>query len=355
MSLKPLMCPQCGGQIDNFDESMKKGICPYCDAIIEDVQDKQQQFQTNSQGAVKVSQSDFIIEAGVLKAYHGESRDVVVPNNVYSISEEAFDNLPITTIKLPSSLKQICLKKFTYNYIPTLKSIEVESENTLYTSKNGILYNKSMSTLLLIPAGIDCIPSEIIENINISNEVPDAYNSLINFINDDCYSYKINNNIITRNGSKLIVKTNGSGKLVLDNDEKSNRWLCWCLPSFKDTNIKNIIFEEGITEIDGYFDDYASLESITLPSTIKRIACPSFLASQNLNEVHYRGETPKLDLERLLFFEKKLEKLSPVYSNWKNYQSKMWESQGLCPYCGKNLKGVFKKYCTTYYCCPNFK
>jgi len=44
MAIKALKCPNCGGIIEQFDESMKKGFCPYCDSIILDVQEKQVEF-----------------------------------------------------------------------------------------------------------------------------------------------------------------------------------------------------------------------------------------------------------------------------------------------------------------------
>jgi len=44
MAIKALKCPNCGGIIEQFDETMKKGFCPYCDSIILDVQEKQVEF-----------------------------------------------------------------------------------------------------------------------------------------------------------------------------------------------------------------------------------------------------------------------------------------------------------------------
>lgn len=41
MAVKSLQCPYCGGVIETFDETMQKGFCPFCDKLIEDVQERQ--------------------------------------------------------------------------------------------------------------------------------------------------------------------------------------------------------------------------------------------------------------------------------------------------------------------------
>lgn len=45
MAVKPLRCPYCGGVIETFDETMKKGFCPFCDKLIEDVQERQAEME----------------------------------------------------------------------------------------------------------------------------------------------------------------------------------------------------------------------------------------------------------------------------------------------------------------------
>lgn len=54
MALKPLNCPNCGGKIDSFDETVKKCFCPYCDTIINDVQELQEKFKVEIIGKVEV-------------------------------------------------------------------------------------------------------------------------------------------------------------------------------------------------------------------------------------------------------------------------------------------------------------
>ena len=44
MAIKALKCPNCGGVIELFDENMKKGFCPFCDSLIQDIQERQDNF-----------------------------------------------------------------------------------------------------------------------------------------------------------------------------------------------------------------------------------------------------------------------------------------------------------------------
>lgn len=43
MALKALKCPNCGATLENFDKSINKGICPFCDSVVTDVPVKQEQ------------------------------------------------------------------------------------------------------------------------------------------------------------------------------------------------------------------------------------------------------------------------------------------------------------------------
>lgn len=54
MALKPLECPVCHGLIETFDETTKKGFCPFCDALISDVPSFQDAYEVRISGPVKV-------------------------------------------------------------------------------------------------------------------------------------------------------------------------------------------------------------------------------------------------------------------------------------------------------------
>lgn len=55
MALQSLLCPNCRGQIDTFDNKAQKGTCPYCGSIIVNIPELQNQFKLDSEGRVVVS------------------------------------------------------------------------------------------------------------------------------------------------------------------------------------------------------------------------------------------------------------------------------------------------------------
>lgn len=50
MALKALDCPNCGGLIETFDETTKKGFCPYCDSLLVNVADLQNAYEMENRG-----------------------------------------------------------------------------------------------------------------------------------------------------------------------------------------------------------------------------------------------------------------------------------------------------------------
>lgn len=54
MAFKSLKCPNCRGRIDTIDETTKQAFCPYCDALIVDVQERQAEF-VRIEGQVRVA------------------------------------------------------------------------------------------------------------------------------------------------------------------------------------------------------------------------------------------------------------------------------------------------------------
>ncbi|WP_461246691.1 leucine-rich repeat protein [Treponema sp. R6D11] len=76
---------------------------------------------------------------------------VILPNNLASILSFAFQGTSLNSITIPDSVSDIYISAFFG--CTTLTEINVSTDNNNYTSVNGVLYNKSKSTLIAYPAG----------------------------------------------------------------------------------------------------------------------------------------------------------------------------------------------------------
>lgn len=77
---------------------------------------------------------------------------VTMPNSIISIGEGAFaDCFALTNATIPSSATSIGALVFAY--CPALTAITVESGNQNYCSVDGVLYNKTRTTLIQCPGG----------------------------------------------------------------------------------------------------------------------------------------------------------------------------------------------------------
>ncbi len=95
----------------------------------------------------------------VVKGYTGTSSSLVIPASidgkpVTEIAAQAFfRNKKITSVYLPESVMVIGTKAF--GECDSLTAIEAAAGNTAFASKNGVLYNKTMTVLKVFPGGLE--------------------------------------------------------------------------------------------------------------------------------------------------------------------------------------------------------
>lgn len=111
MPIIPMKCPACGAQLQaDSDASILN--CPYCgtasvmkDAIVHNYIRNVVHIQADTVNVV--NQKDFIIKAGVLEKYQGESADVIIPDTVKEIGSGAFAEMRITSVQIPDGVTVI--------------------------------------------------------------------------------------------------------------------------------------------------------------------------------------------------------------------------------------------------------
>ncbi len=94
--------------------------------------------------------NQFVIENGVLMKYTGTEAWVILPDSVKAISRSAFNLCEkVETICIPKGLTGNVCCDFIRCFL--FRGYEVSPENPAYASREGILYNKDMTTLIYCP------------------------------------------------------------------------------------------------------------------------------------------------------------------------------------------------------------
>ena len=80
------------------------------------------------------------------------SGQLIIPEGVEKIEDYAFANSNISSVYLPSTLKEMGENPFAPNN--NLTAFEVSEENRMYADYAGLLYSKDYTTLIMCPAGL---------------------------------------------------------------------------------------------------------------------------------------------------------------------------------------------------------
>ena len=180
MPIIPLECPFCGGDLE-LDSNLEAAVCKYCgrpfivkDAIVHNY--IKNVTNINAENVTIYTQKDYVIEAGELKEYKGESVDVVVPDNVKKIGDYAFAGKGIESIKLSKNVKSIGVRAF--SSCSDLKSIDLpESVETIGNS--AFAHCRSLRTVT-IPNRVKSIEQETFLDCKdlTSITIPDSVESI---------------------------------------------------------------------------------------------------------------------------------------------------------------------------------
>ena len=112
MPIIPAKCTNCGASLD-VDNTKDAAICPYCGSafIVEKAINNYNTTNHISADTVNIyggNGADFIIRAGTLEKYSGASTEVVIPNSVTRIGNNAFKGCAgLTSVTIPNSVTSI--------------------------------------------------------------------------------------------------------------------------------------------------------------------------------------------------------------------------------------------------------
>ena len=219
-------------------------------------------------------------------------QSVDIPNSVTSIGEWAFSYCSnLQSVVVPSSITNIEPKVF-YSCL-RLSKIEVSSDNKHYSSKDGVLFNKSGDTLLAVPGAFTAYT------------VP---NSVKHISRDAFYGCKNLQSVVIPNS---VTRIGGFGYLE---------------------NLQNVVIPNSVELIEGFtFVGCKKLQSIVIPNSVMLISGCAFLECENLKSITVEAQTPPIVREDV-FTETSLQTIYvPAASvekykaaeGWKKYADKI--------------------------------
>ncbi|MDY7060893.1 MAG: leucine-rich repeat protein [Methanomethylophilus alvi] len=190
---------------------------------------------------------------------------VTIPDSVTSIGSYAFSGCTsLSSVAIPDSVTSI--GSYAFSGCTSLTAINVAEGNTAYVSENGVLFNKSKTSLIQYPAG----------KTDSAYTIPDSVTSIgyCAFLSaDSLKSIEVSGNnpnfssrsgcLYDKTGMTLRVCPAGLGTFTVGKD------VAWVYSgAFSGNNLNEVVFSEGASATlgEGAFYDCMNLKKIVIES-----------------------------------------------------------------------------------------
>ena len=270
-------------------------------------------YEVGSDGTVTITDCDSSVRGGATipsqidgkpvtsigdDAFYGCSRltSITIPNGVTSIGMQAFDGCgSLTSITIPDSVTSIGWSAFgscssltsvtipdrvtsiggnVFDGCKKLKQINVDTANTVYSSENGVLFNKGKTELIRYPEG----------KADTSYAIPNGVTSIGRWSFNDCSSLTSITipDSVTSIGDNAFSECSSLTSITIPNSVTSIDYQAFVYCS----SLTSITIPDGVTSIsDGVFNHCDSLTSITIPNSVTSIGDDAFFWCGSLASV----------------------------------------------------------------------
>jgi hypothetical protein len=235
-------------------------------------------------------------------AYCTRLTSVTIPNSVVNIGDEAFyDCKSLTSVMIPNSVTSIERKAF--GGCISLTAITVDTNNLAYRSVDGVLFNKSQTTLVEYPGGKRgsyTIPSSVtgigeMAFYGCTNLTSVIIGTGVISIGDWAFFYCLSltgitiPNSVTSIGDDTFHGCSRLTSVTIPNSVTSIGVSVFCNCS----SLTSITIPNRVTSIgDNTFQGCTSLTSVTVPNSVTSIGWGAFQGCASLTGVYFQGNAP---------------------------------------------------------------
>jgi hypothetical protein len=237
---------------------------------------------------------------------------LTIPSSVASIGDLAFWRCPrLTNAAIPSSVTNIGMAPFAYS--ASLTAISVDTNNSFYSSLNGVLFDKDANALIQYPGGLVgsyALPASVtsigqgafcgcasLTGVTFPGGVTNIGGEAFR----DCSSLAA---ITIPAGVSNIADVTfwGCGKLTnvtIPGGATSIgvEAFGWCV------SLTSLTIPRSVTNIGAYaFMICTSLARLTIPASVTDIGCDAFEGCTNLTGIYFQGDAPDIDGWDDMFF-----------------------------------------------------
>lgn len=231
-------------------------------------------------------------------------------------------NTVVAHLNIPAIVTEI--NKWLFGYLEALESIEIDADNKMYTSKDGVLFSKDMSTICAYPKskrdkvyivpdtvteiGDSCFGSnDYLEFLDLNHVKTFGYRSVSNCdslrqldVGDTCERIerdlvggceKLEEIIIPDTVKLLLGLYTNCPSLSRLSVQEGSQYFC---------SIENVIFNKEKTQLVCYAPNRAGRE-YTVPDTVDFIYSGAFSECKNLEEITFPENTEKIWSEALAY------------------------------------------------------
>ena len=263
----------------------------------------------------------YVVEDGVLSIteYSGSDEDVVIPAEIDDIKVTAIDygvfslKKKLKTVTIPDGVTKLGMG---FEYSINFEAFIVDPDNQVYSSEDGVLYNKDKTELIscpcaktsmtmpdtvtdirdyafqrctkladiTIPEGVERIGASAFSHCQCFTEIniPDSVTIIGKYAVNNCQNVK-----------RITVGENNTAYSSVDGvlyDKDKTELIC--CPSIK----SNVTIPDGVTNIsDQAFSHCESLCEITIPASVTRIGEMAFHDTRRLKKINYLGTKEQWD------------------------------------------------------------